>query len=111
MSLAADAPTPPPGSPWWVYVAGFLVTVLVAYVAARGPVWVEKAKGRIGGGKPADPAPAVEKASAGEAILREWRAATQADLDEAEQEIARLRKRMGKLEAELYRRGWDGRLP
>ncbi|WP_410676643.1 hypothetical protein [Amycolatopsis sp. cmx-4-68] len=109
MSLAADAP--PPGSPWWVYVAGFLVTVLVAYVAARSPVWVEKAKGRLGGGKPADPAPALEKATAGEAILREWRNATQADLDEAEQEIARLRKRMGKLEAELYRRGWDGRVP
>lgn len=110
MSLAADAPTPPPGSPWWVYAAGFLVTVLIAYVAARGPVWVEKAKGRIAN-KPADPAPAVEKASAGEAILREWRDATQADLDEAEQELVRLRKRMGKLEAELYRRGWDGRLP
>lgn len=109
MDLAADAP--PPGSPWWVYVAGFLVTVLVAYVAARSPVWVEKAKSRLGGGKPADPPPALEKATAGEAILREWRDATQAELNEAEQEITRLRKRMGKLEAELYRRGWDGRLP
>jgi hypothetical protein len=99
-----------------VYVAGFLVTVLVAYVAARSPVWVEKAKARLGK-QPAAPAPAVEaaagaeKGTAGEAILREWRDATQADLDEAEQELSRLRKRMGKLEAELYRRGWDGRLP
>jgi flagellar motility protein MotE (MotC chaperone) len=112
VSLAADAP--PPGSPWWVYVAGFLVTVLVAYVAARSPVWVEKAKGRIA--KPAEPAaaidkPGAEKATAGESILREWRDATQAELDEAEQEITRLRERMGKLEAELYRRGWDGRTP
>lgn len=100
MSLAADAV--PPGSPWWLFAAGLLVTVLVAFIAARGPVWVEKAKRQIG--KAPDPPQAVEKASAGEEILREWRDATQAELDQAE-------ARVDKLEAELYRRGWDGRLP
>lgn len=109
MSLAADAI--PPGSPWWVYVATSLVAFLVAYVAARSPVWVERAKGRIAGKAAADPPAAVEKANAGEAILREWRDATQAELDEAEQENDALRARIARLEAELYRRKWDGRLP
>lgn len=108
MFRAADIP--PPGSPWWVYAAGLPVTVLVAYVAARSPVWVEKAKARWG--KAPDPAPALEKVAAGEAILREWRDATQAELDDAEAEIDRLQDRVRRLEAELYRRGWNGkRLP
>lgn len=102
MSLAADA-VPPAGSPWWVYAITSLATLFVAIVVARGPVWVEKAKGRIGKSA-ADPPAAVEKGPAGESILREWRDATQKDLDEAEERIR-------KLEAELHRRGWDGRLP
>ncbi|WET79227.1 hypothetical protein P3102_35250 [Amycolatopsis sp. QT-25] len=113
MSVAAEAI--PPGLPWWVYAATSLVTLLVAYVAAKSPVWVEKAKGRIG--KAPDPPPTVEKTSAGESILREWRDATQADLDEAEQKndlllgrIDQLQERIRQLEAELHRRGWDGRL-
>ena len=103
------AEIPPAGSPWWVYVAGFVVTVLVAYVAARGPVWAERAKQRLG--KAADPPAAVEKTPTGEAILREWRDATQKELDEAEKRNDRQAKRISKLEAELRARGWDGRLP
>lgn len=108
-ALFRAAELPPAGSPWWVYVAGFFVTALVAYVAARGPVWVERAKQRIG--KATDPPPALEKAATGEAILREWRDATQKELDEAEKLNQRQAKRISKLEAELYARGWDGRLP
>jgi hypothetical protein len=102
VSLAAAEP--PPGSPWWVYAAGFLVTVLVAYVAARGPVWVERAKQRIR--TTSDPPAAVEKAPAasGEVVLREW-------LRSVERKNKRLEQRVDDLEAELYRRGWDGRLP
>ncbi|UUV34373.1 hypothetical protein NQK81_13260 [Amycolatopsis roodepoortensis] len=110
MSLAA-ADAIPPGSPWYVYAITSLVAFLVAYVAARSPVWVEKAKGRIAGKAAADPPAAVEKVNAGEAILREWRNATQKALDEAEQDNDELRERIARLEKELYARGWDGRLP
>jgi flagellar motility protein MotE (MotC chaperone) len=92
-----------------VYVAGFVVTVLIAWVAARSPVWVERAKQRLG--KSPDPPPALEKVGTGEAILREWRDATQKELDEAEKRIDRQAKRISRLEAELRARGWDGRLP
>lgn len=94
-----------------MYVVGFIVTVLVAYIAARSPVWVERAKVRFGSSKAADPPAALEKTTAGEIVLREWRDATQAELDEAERKNDQLQKRTRKLEAELYRRGWDGRLP
>lgn len=102
MSLAAAEP--PPGSPWWVYAAGFLVTVLVAYVAARSPVWVERAKARLG--KAPDPPAAVEKAAtaSGEAVLRQW-------LRSVERKNRQLEERVDALERELYARGWDGRLP
>jgi hypothetical protein len=108
VSLAADIP--PAGLPWWVYVGSFIVTVLIGWIAARSPVWLEKAKARIGIGKVTAAPSALANATAGEAVLREWRDATQAALDEAEADVDRLQERVRKLEAELYRRGWNGRL-
>lgn len=104
MTLAADAA---PTGPWWVIVGGLLVTVLVALIAARGPVWVERAKHRLGKAKPADLTPAQQTAS-GEAILREWLKQTRRERDRALKEVDRLEKRIKVLELELYRLGWDG---
>lgn len=104
MTLAADAA---PTGPWWVIVGGLIVTVLVALIAARGPVWVERAKHRLGKAKPADLTPAQQTAS-GEAILREWLKQTRRERDRALKEVDRLENRIKALELELYRLGWDG---
>lgn len=104
MTLAADAA---PTGPWWVIVGGLLVTVLVALIAARGPVWVERAKHRLGKAKPAELTPAQQTAS-GEAILREWLKQTRRERDRALKEVDRLENRIKVLELELYRLGWDG---
>ncbi|MFD8496349.1 hypothetical protein [Amycolatopsis sp. NPDC059657] len=80
--------------------------MLVAIIAARGPVWLEKAKARFG--KPKD---TPEKlAATGEAILREWLKETKREKEKALKDVARLSARVDALERELYRRGWDGRL-
>lgn len=104
MTLAADAA---PTGPWWVIVGGLIVTVLVALIAARGPVWVERAKHRLGKAKSADLTPAQQTAS-GEAILREWLKQTRRERDRALKEVDRLENRIKVLELELYRLGWDG---
>jgi flagellar motility protein MotE (MotC chaperone) len=104
VTLAADAA---PTGPWWVIVGGLIVTVLVALIAARGPVWVERAKHRLGKAKPADLTPAQQTAS-GEAILREWLKQTRRERDRALKEVDRLENRIKVLELELYRLGWDG---
>jgi hypothetical protein len=105
VTLAADAA---PTGPWWVIVGGLLVTVLVALIAARGPVWVEKAKARLGKTKPVELTPAQQTAS-GEEILREWLKETRRERDRALKEVDRLEKRVKQLELELHRLGWDGR--
>lgn len=105
MTLAADAA---PTGPWWVIVGGLLVTVLVALIAARGPIWVEKAKHRLGKPNPAELTAAQQTAS-GEAILREWLKQTRRERDRALREVDRLEARIKQLELELHRLGWDGR--
>lgn len=105
MLLAADAAGS--AGPWWVIAGGLIVTVLVALIAARGPVWVEKAKHRLGKTKPAELTPAQQTAS-GEAILREWLKHTRRERDRALREVDRLEKRIKVLELELFRLGWDG---
>jgi hypothetical protein len=101
--LAADAA---PTGPWWVIVGGLAVTVLVALIAARGPVWVERAKQRIG--KAPDPLTPAQQTASGEAILREWLKETRRERDRALKEVDRLEKRIKELEFELHRLGWDG---
>jgi hypothetical protein len=101
VNVAADAA---PAGPPWVIIAGFVVTVLVAIVAARAPVWLEKAKARFG--KPKE-SPA-QLAATGEAVLRAWLKETQRQRDKALKEVNRLQERIDVLEAELYRRGWNG---
>lgn len=105
MILAADAA---PAAPWWVIVGGLVVSVLVALIAARGPVWLEKAKARLSRNKEVPPTPAQQTAS-GEAILREWLKQTRRERDRALKEVDRLEERIKQLELELYRLGWDGR--
>lgn len=101
MYLAADAS---PSQPWWLVIAGIAGTLFVAYVAARGPVWLEKVKTRHD--KTSTPAQQVAGA---EEVLREWLQSTRHDLANAIRENERLERRVDQLEAELYRRGWDGR--
>lgn len=103
MILAADAAS---AGPWWIALGGLVVTVLVAFLAARGPVWVEKAKHRLTG-KPKELTPAQQTAS-GEAILREWLKETRRERDRARKEVERLELRIKDLELELYRLGWNG---
>jgi flagellar motility protein MotE (MotC chaperone) len=104
--LAADAAGS--AGPWWVIAGGLIVTVLVALIAARGPVWVEKAKHRLGKAKPAELTAAQQTAS-GEEILREWLKQTRRERDRALREVDRLEERIKQLELELHRLGWDGR--
>lgn len=100
--LAADASS---SQPWWLVVAGIAGTIIVAFVAARGPVWLEKVKER----RAARPAPTPsEKVTAAEDVLREWLEATRRDLKAALKENERLEAKNDKLEREMWRRGWDG---
>lgn len=114
MNVAADAVSS--GNPWLI-IAGIAATILVAIIAARGPVWLEKTKARFGKYKETP----KQISSVGEAILREWLQATRSERDKALKDVARLQrksiedtvkyqKRIDVLETELYRRGWDGRL-
>ncbi|WP_372672965.1 hypothetical protein [Amycolatopsis kentuckyensis] len=112
MHVAADAV--PAGSPWWLSLAGLVGAILIAYIGARAPVWLEKAKLRLGSSKPADPPATVEKSAAptsGEAVLREWLRDEQRTVKRLERRAEALERRADALEQELYRRGWDGRLP
>ena len=96
------------GPPW--LTVGIAVLGLVGvYVTARAPVWLERAKARFGKPKESASTPA-EKAATGEAILREWLADTIQERDRAQAEVKRLTKRIEALKAELYQRGWDGRM-
>ena len=105
MTVAADAAS---GQPWWLVAAGIVGTVLVAYVAARGPVWVEKIKARRNSLTLA-PTPA-EKVASAEDVLRDWLKATIRERDKALKEVDRLERRISALERELLRLGWDGRV-
>lgn len=104
MVLAADTAT---SQPWWLVIAGITGTVLVAYVAARGPVWVEKIKARHA--PTAVPLKNQSKNTTAEDVLREWLKATIRERDRALKEVERLERRIDVLEKELYRLGWDGR--
>jgi len=101
--LAADAA---PQQPWWLVAAGIVGTVVVAYVAARGPVWVEKVKARHHQSVKQTPA---QKIASAEDVLRDWLKATIRERDKALKEVDRLEKRITTLERELHRLGWDGR--
>jgi hypothetical protein len=98
--LAADGGV----QPTWLVLAGIAGTILVAFLAARGPVWVEKVKARHS--KQTTPA---QKVAGAEEVLREWLKVTRHDLSKALKENDRLAHRIDQLEAELYRLGWDGR--
>ena len=100
--LAADASA---SQPWWLAVAGILGTVIVAYVAARGPLWLEKFKARHG----KQQGTAEQKVASAEDVLREWLHTALKERDKALKEVERLSKRIDQLERELYQRGWDGR--
>lgn len=100
MYLAADST---PSQPWWLIVAGIAGTILVAYMAARGPVWLEKVRARHQTRTPA------EKVAGAEEVLREWLQQALKERDRALKEVERLNKRIDGLEKELYRLGWDGR--
>lgn len=100
MYLAADTA---PSQPWWLITAGILGTVLVAYIAARGPVWLEKVRTRHHTTTPA------EKVAGAEEVLREWLQQALKERDKAIKEVDRLNRRIDGLEKELYRLGWDGR--
>lgn len=104
MFVAADPPTP--SQPWWLYLIGVLGTILVAYLTARGPAWVEKIKARSH--KQVEPTPA-ERVNSTDAVLREWLKAALKERDKALREVERLNLRIDRLERELYRLGWDGR--
>jgi hypothetical protein len=100
LAAAADSST----QPWWLVIAGIVGTTLVAYLAARGPVWVEKIKV-----KRSHTRPESRQTGSAEAVLREWLKATIRERDRALKEVDRLEKRIDELEKELYRLGWDGR--
>lgn len=99
MILAADSSVQPP----WLVIAGIVGTVIVAYVAARGPVWVERHKAKRDINTPA------QKITGAEEVLREWLEATIRERDKALKDVERLGKRIERLEKELIRLGWDGR--
>jgi hypothetical protein len=98
--LAADST---PTQPWWLIAAGIVGTILVAYIAARGPVWLEKVRARHQTHTPA------QKVAGAEEVLREWLHQALKERDRALKEVERLNKRIDNLEQELWRRGWDGR--
>lgn len=100
MILAADTT---PSQPWWLVIAGIVGTVAVAYLAAKGPVWLEKYKNRNN-----QPTPA-QKVSDAEAVLREWLREARRERDQALKKVDQLNHRIDVLERELYSRGWDGR--
>jgi len=93
------------GQPWWLAVAGIAGTVLVALIAARGPVWVEKIKAR----RHTALSTPTKNVSGAEDVLRAWLKATIRERDKALKEVDRLERRIDELEKELYRLGWDGR--
>lgn len=100
MILAADTT---PSQPWWLVFAGIVGTVTVAYLAARGPVWLEKFKNR--NSQPS----AAQKVSDAEDVLREWLREARRERDQALKKVENLNRRIDVLERELYSRGWDGR--
>lgn len=104
MNVAADAAST--GPPWLV-ISLAVLTLLGVFAMAMGPVLVEKVKGRFG--KPKETPAQLE--ATGEAILQKWLAETKREKAMALRKVERLEVRIDALEKELYRRGWDGRLP
>lgn len=96
--LAADASP----SPSWLGVVTAVTAVAVAFLAAFGPVWLEKFKNR---NNPVS----QHKVSDAEAVLREWLQQAIKERDRALKDVDKLNKRIDQLERELWRRGWDGR--
>lgn len=106
MNVAADAAS---SGPPWLVVASLVATLLVGLIAARAPVWLEKAKARFGKAPKELPTTPAEKAATGEAILREWLEETRDERDTALRKVDQLEHRVHQLTVELQRLGWDGR--
>lgn len=111
MDVAADAA---PVGPPWLAITLVCLAALATLVTALMPVIVEKVKQR--GAKPPEsssaPTPstaqAVVRADQALHLIEESMRDLRAQRDDAETEVKRLQRLLGKRESELRRRGWEG---